>query len=80
MPDTAGFVLTLHESDFRVFRDDQVRSGDDVPERIRRISPLLYDVLKRHNKQLILRNFFYEPPEMEYFRRALERLAATTSS
>jgi hypothetical protein len=74
VPNTAGFVLTLHESDFRLFRDDKVASKDDVPERIRRITQLVYDVLKRHNKQLITRNFFYEPIEMEYFQKALARL------
>ncbi len=74
VPNTAGFVLTLHESDFRVFRNDRIISKDDVPERIRRISQLLYDVLKRHKKQLVLRNFFYEPAEMEWFRQALAKL------
>jgi hypothetical protein len=74
MPATAGFVLTLHESDFRVFRDDRVISREPIDERIRKVSQLLYDVLKRHQKQLILRNFFYEPVEMEAFRAALARL------
>jgi hypothetical protein len=74
VPKAAGFVLTLHESDFRVFRDDRVESKDPVPERIRRICQLAYDVLKRHNKQLIVRDFFYEPIEMEYFQKALAQL------
>jgi hypothetical protein len=74
MPGTAGFVLTLHESDLRVFRNGQVAGGGDVAERIRRVSRLLYDVLKRHGKQLIVRNFFYEPLEMEYFRRGIAGL------
>ncbi len=74
VPKTAGFVLTLHESDFRVFRDDRVISRDAIPERIRKVSQLVYDVLKRHGKQLILRNFFYEPVEMEAFKAALAQL------
>ena len=45
-----------------------------MPERIYRVSKLLYDLLKRHGKQLIVRNFFYEPLEMEYFKRGVERL------
>jgi hypothetical protein len=74
VPKTAGFVLTLHESDYRVFRDDRVISSEPVSERIRKVAQLLYDVLKRHNKQLILRNFFYEPVEMDAFRDALPKL------
>src|SRR4051812_14889006 len=58
MPKVAGFVLTLHESDRRVFRNTHVDSRAEVPERIRKVSRLLYDVLKRHGKQLIVRNFF----------------------
>jgi hypothetical protein len=74
MPGTAGFVLTLHESDRRVFRNGHVDSKLDVPERVYRVSRLLYDLLKRHGKQLIVRNFFYEPLEMEYWRRGVARL------
>jgi hypothetical protein len=74
MPGAAGFVLTLHESDRRVFRNGHVDSKLDVPERVYRVSRLLYDVLKRHGKQLIVRNFFYEPLEMEYWKRGVSRL------
>jgi hypothetical protein len=74
MPKVAGFVLTLHESDRRVFRNSHVSTRAEVPERIRRVSRLLYDVLKRHGKQLIVRNFFYEPLEMQYFKQGIEGL------
>jgi hypothetical protein len=74
VPGTAGFVLTLHESDFKLFRDSDVSSRDDVPTRIVRVTMLLHDILKRHGKQLVLRNFFYEPQEMEYFKEAVPRL------
>jgi hypothetical protein len=74
VPGTAGFVLTLHESDLRVFRNSHVSTRAEVPERIRKVSRLLYDVLKRHKKQLIVRNFFYEPQEMEYFREGIAAL------
>jgi hypothetical protein len=74
VPETAGFVLTLHESDLKVFRHGDVVSRDDVAGRVHKVSKLLYDVLKRHGKQLIVRNFFYEPLEMEYFKRGVDRL------
>jgi hypothetical protein len=41
---------------------------------VRKVSQLLYDVLKRHGKQLIVRNFFYEPLEMEHFKRGVDPL------
>ena len=74
VPDCAGFVLTLHECDFKVFRNSDVISSNDVPTRIRKVTMVIYNVLKRHHKQLILRNFFYEPLEMEYFKEALNGL------
>ena len=74
LPDTAGFVITFHESDYRIFRNSQVASQHDVPERIYRVSKFFYDFLKKHNKQLIVRNFFYEPQEMHWFKQALDRL------
>jgi hypothetical protein len=74
MPDAAGFVITFHESDYRIFRNSQVASSADVPERIYRVSKFFYDFLKKKNKQLIVRNFFYEPQEMIWFKQALDRL------
>jgi hypothetical protein len=73
-PTAAGLVLTLHESDNKVFRDSEVQSKLPPPERIYSVAKLVYDVVKKHNKKLILRNFFYEPREMEYFAQAIKRL------
>lgn len=74
LPDAAGFVITFHESDYRLFRNSQVASALSVPDRIYKVSRFFYDFLKKRNKQLIVRNFFYEPLEMEYFKSALDRL------
>lgn len=74
LPDAAGFVITFHESDYRLFRNSQVASALSVPDRIHKVSRFFYDFLKKRNKQLIVRNFFYEPLEMEYFKSALDRL------
>lgn len=73
-PTAAGVVLTLHESDNKLFRNAEVQSSLPVPERIYKISMLVYDVVKKHNKKLILRNFFYEPEEMDYFAQAVPKL------
>jgi hypothetical protein len=74
LPNAAGFCLTLHESHNKIFRNTEVASDFDVPERIYRLTKLIYDVAKAHGKKLILRNFFYEPLEMEYFQYALAKL------
>jgi hypothetical protein len=73
-PTTAGIVLTLHESDNKLFRNAEVQSKLSVPERIQWVSRIIYDVAKKHNKKFILRNFFYEPKEMEYFAEAIKGL------
>lgn len=74
VPNTAGFVLTFHESRNKIFRNREVLSSHPVPERIYGLTKLIYDVAARHNKQLILRNFLYEPLEREYFSQAQARL------
>ncbi|MBU2493132.1 MAG: hypothetical protein KJ571_10950 [Bacteroidetes bacterium] len=74
LPNSAGFVLTFHESNYKLFRNSEVKSKHDVPERIYLLTKLIYDVAKAHNKKLILRSFFYEPKEMEYFKSALSKL------
>ena len=73
-PDTAGLVVTFHESNNKIFRNREVASALPVPDRLYRISRFFYEVCKRHHKQLILRDFFYEPLEMEYFASALAKL------
>jgi len=73
-PTAAGIVLTFHESDRKLFRNSEVKSRRSVPDRIHTMTTLLHDVVRRHGKKLILRNFFYEPREMEYFAAATSRL------
>lgn len=74
LPDASGMVLTLHETDYKVFRDEDVSTSMTVAERIYKVTKLLYDVLKENNKTLIVRNFFYENFELEAFADALKRL------
>ena len=74
LPGAAGFVLTFHESDYKIFRNTEVQSALEVPERIYQLTKLIYDVAKSRNKEFILRSFFYEPLEMQYFQQALSRL------
>ena len=73
-PTAAGLVLTLHESDNKLFRNAEVQSKLAVPDRIVAISRLIYEVVHRHHKKLILRNFFYEPKEMDFFAQAITQL------
>lgn len=74
LPGAAGFVLTFHESNYKIFRDSEVRSKLNRSDRIYLLTKLIYDVAHRHDKKLILRNFLYEPMEMEMFSQAIERL------
>ena len=74
VPNTAGFVLTFHESDNKIFRNTEVKSKLRVPERTYRICKLIYDVAKNRNKELIIRNFYYEPLEKEFIYEAWDRL------
>ncbi len=73
-PTTAGLVLTFHESDRKIFRNGEVLSKQTVPERIVKVTRFLHEICRRHRKKLILRDFFYEPKEMEYFKQAIPNL------
>ena len=74
MPGIAGIVMTLHESGRRIFRSTEVISELPVPDRMMRILDPCYDACKAAGKQLIVRNFFYQPKEVEWFSEALGRL------
>ena len=73
-PGVAGLVITFHESQNKIFRNSEVASKLPVPDRLYRISRFFYDLCRGHHKQLILRNFFYEPLEMQYFAAVLPKL------
>jgi len=74
VPHVAGFVLTLREVDYLILRDSEVQSRLSYPDRICKLTRLIYGIAKKHNKQLILRNFFYEPREMSCFADAIAKL------
>lgn len=74
IPGTAGFVLTFHETSHHVFRDSRVASRLSVPERIALVTRTIHRVCQRHGLKLIVRNFFYEPYEMQWFQDAMRLL------
>lgn len=73
-PGTAGFCLTFHESDRKPFRNSEVASKLPFAERLVAIMRIIHGVARRNGKHLIVRNFFYEPREMELFDAALRRM------
>lgn len=74
MPSVAGIVMTLHESERRIFRGDEVVSDLPVPDRMLRVLQPVYEACRAAGKELIVRNFFYQPKEVEWFKEALPRL------
>lgn len=74
VPGCAGFVLTFHETGHPVFRNSKVVSKRSVPERIAFVSEIVHRVCRRHGMKLMVRNFFYEPREMEWFDEAMRLL------
>lgn len=74
VPGCAGFVLTFHETGHPVFRNSLVTSRLEVPERIALVSNTIHRVCQRHGMKLMIRNFFYEPREMEWFDQAMRLL------
>lgn len=67
-PEFDGLMLTLDETQYRIFDQTQVQSSLSIPDRFARLINTIDAVCERHGKDFIVRSFFYEPRELEWFR------------
>ncbi|HLY62015.1 MAG TPA: hypothetical protein VKV95_14830 [Terriglobia bacterium] len=67
-PEFDGLMLTFDETEYKIFDPKQVHSSISMPDRLARLINTINAVCERHGKDLIVRSFFYEPQEMEWFR------------
>jgi hypothetical protein len=67
-PDFDGIMLTLEEAPYHIFKPQKVASALEMPERFVRLVDAIDAVCRRHGKEFVVRSFFYEPEQMEWFK------------
>jgi len=75
VPDLDGLVLTFAETDYPIYKDDAVISTATPVARVVKMIDVLSAVCARHDKQLIVRTFVYEPNEIAWIGEALTAVA-----
>ena len=69
-PDFDGLMLTFEESPYPIFDQRKIDSTLSMPDRFARLIDTIDAVCRRYNKDFVVRSFFYEPEQMEWFREA----------
>ncbi len=75
VPALDGLVLTFAETDHRIYLDSDVVSDATPVARFVTMIDILSAVCARHHKQLIVRDFIYEPHETQWIGEALSAVA-----
>ena len=70
-PEFDGLILTFHETQYPVFRDDRVQSRLSKPDRFARMISTIHKVCSRYKKDFIVRTFLYEPIELQWVKEGL---------
>lgn len=73
-PQFDGFVFTFHETPYKVFDKDQVQSEFPASSLFARMINTINAPCLRHDKEVVVRSFFYEPEEIEWFRKGMEHV------
>jgi len=72
-PTFDGLMLTFEESPYPIFDPKKVDSSLPMPARFTRLIDAIGDVCRRYHKQFIVRSFFYEPDQMEWFKEGYSK-------
>ncbi|UCG46954.1 MAG: hypothetical protein JSU94_15825 [Phycisphaerales bacterium] len=73
-PEFNGIVLTFHETKYKIFRGDSVRSRLSMPDRFARMINTIDNVCRRLKKDFVVRSFLYEPKELQWFAEGMEKV------
>ena len=73
-PEFDGFILTFHETEYKIFDDGEVNSELSKPDRFAKLINTIDAVCQKYGKDLIVRSFLYEPQQMEWFAEGLTKI------
>ncbi len=74
-PEIDGLVLTFAESQVNIY-SDKVITDLSEDARIAKLIAVMADICLKHDKQLFIRTFVYEPDELEAMRKAIASVSA----
>lgn len=71
-PEFDGLLLTFHETQYKVFDDEEVASALSKPERFAKLINTIHEAAEGHGKDLVVRTHAYEPEEMAWLEEGLK--------
>jgi hypothetical protein len=72
-PELDGIMITFHETQYKIFDDNEVESKIPKPERFQKMINTIYKACQQFNKDLIIRTFVYEPEQLQWLKEGLEK-------
>ncbi|MGP8247794.1 MAG: hypothetical protein ACLQVN_25185 [Bryobacteraceae bacterium] len=72
-PSFDGLMLTFEESPYQIFNPARVASSLPMPDRLARLVDTIDAVCRRFGKEFIVRSFFYEPEQVDWFKEGYAR-------
>lgn len=72
-PEFDGIMLTFHETEYKIFDNEEVNSRLSMPDRFAKLINTINEVCKKYKKDFIVRTFLYEPEQHEWLKEGLLR-------
>ena len=76
VPSLTGIVLTFHETDNTVYKENDIESSMDPATRTAVLIEKMHNICKENKKRLIVRTFAHQPQEVTFIGNALKKLAS----
>ncbi|HKJ68295.1 MAG TPA: hypothetical protein VKA68_10105 [bacterium] len=73
-PEFDGILLTFHETEYKIFSEEEVQSELSMPDRFARMINTIDDMCRKYNKDFVVRSFLYEPQQLEWFAAGLDQV------
>ena len=70
-PEFDGIILTFHETQYKIFSDDQVNSKLSKPDRFGKMAATINKACLKYKKDFVVRTFLYEPEQLEWVKEGL---------
>ncbi|MGD8780208.1 MAG: hypothetical protein PVH88_14735 [Ignavibacteria bacterium] len=70
-PEFDGIVVTFHETEYKIFDNNEVNSVLSMQERFAKLMNVVNKVCLKYKKDCIVRTFVYEPAQIEWIKQGL---------
>ncbi len=73
-PEFDGILLTFHETRYKIFQENSVKSKLSMPDRFAKMINTIDEACAKYQKDFVVRSFLYEPQELEWFAQGLQQV------